>query len=40
VAFLGIDAYRTAFGVRQVRIGPQPVAIGTAQIWYCPTRAD
>jgi len=36
VAFLGIDAYRTAFGVRQVRVGPQPVAIGTAQIWVLP----
>ncbi len=36
VAFLGIDAYRTAFGVRQVRIGLQPDAIGAARIWVLP----
>jgi double-stranded uracil-DNA glycosylase len=36
VAFLGIDAYRTAFGARQVRVGLQPVAIGTARIWVLP----
>jgi len=36
VAFLGIDAYRTAFGVRRVRVGPQPVAIDTAHIWVLP----
>jgi len=36
VALLGIDAYRTAFGVRQVHVGPQPVAIGGAQIWVLP----
>jgi TDG/mug DNA glycosylase family protein len=36
VAFLGIDAYRTAFGVPQVRVGLQPVAIGTARIWVLP----
>ena len=36
VAFLGIDAYRTAFGVRQVRIGLQPDAIGSARIWVLP----
>jgi len=35
-AFLGIDAYRTAFGVRQVRVGSQPVVIGNAQIWVLP----
>ena len=32
VAFLGIDAYRTAFGVRQVHVGPQPVVIGSAHV--------
>lgn len=36
VAFLGIDAYRTAFGVRQVRVGSQPIVIGNAQIWVLP----
>jgi TDG/mug DNA glycosylase family protein len=36
VAFLGIDAYRTAFGVRQVHIGLQPDAIGSARIWVLP----
>jgi len=36
VAFLGIDAYRTAFGVRQVRVGLQPVAIGATRIWVLP----
>jgi double-stranded uracil-DNA glycosylase len=36
VAFLGIDAYRTAFGVRHVRVGLQPVAIGNTQIWVLP----
>jgi TDG/mug DNA glycosylase family protein len=36
VAFLGIDAYRTAFGVRQVRVGSQPIAIGNARIWVLP----
>ena len=36
VAFLGIDAYRTAFGVRQVHVGPQPVVIGSAHVWVLP----
>jgi double-stranded uracil-DNA glycosylase len=36
VAFLGIDAYRTAFGVRQVHVGPQPDATGSARIWVLP----
>ena len=36
VAFLGIDAYRTAFGVRQARGGLQPVTIGTARVWVLP----
>jgi double-stranded uracil-DNA glycosylase len=35
-AFLGIDAYRTAFGVRQVLVGLQPDAIGSARIWVLP----
>ena len=36
VAFLGIDAYRTAFGVRQVHVGSQPIAIGSAHVWVLP----
>jgi TDG/mug DNA glycosylase family protein len=36
VAFLGIDAYRTAFGVRQVRAVSQSIAIGSTQIWVLP----
>jgi TDG/mug DNA glycosylase family protein len=36
VAFLGIDAYRTACGVRQVRVGSQPVVIGSAHVWVLP----
>ena len=36
VTFLGIDAYRTAFGVRQVRVGPQPIVIGSAHVWVLP----
>jgi TDG/mug DNA glycosylase family protein len=36
VAFLGIDAYRSAFGARRVRIGSQALAIGTARIWVLP----
>lgn len=35
-AFLGIDAYRSAYGVRQVRVGPQPSAIGISRVWVLP----
>ncbi len=36
VAFLGIDAYRTAFGVKRVNIGPQAETIGGTQVWVLP----
>jgi TDG/mug DNA glycosylase family protein len=36
VAFLGIDAYRTAFGARRVAVGPQPQRLGGASVWVLP----
>jgi TDG/mug DNA glycosylase family protein len=36
VAFLGVGAYRSAFGRRQARIGPQPERLGPAGIWLLP----
>lgn len=36
LAFLGIEAYRTAFGAKHVKIGPQPESIGTTQLWVLP----
>jgi TDG/mug DNA glycosylase family protein len=36
LAFLGIDAYRSAFGVKHVTIGPQPESIGATQVWVLP----
>jgi len=36
VAFLGIDAYRSAFGVRQLRIGLQPDGMGESAVWVLP----
>ena len=36
VAFLGIEAYRSAFGVRQVSVGPQSASFGNTRIWVLP----
>jgi len=36
VAFLGMLAYRTAFGRPQARIGPQPETMGSARRWLLP----
>lgn len=36
VAFLGIGAYRTAFGRPGAIIGPQPERIGSARVWLLP----
>ncbi|WP_326664752.1 G/U mismatch-specific DNA glycosylase [Streptomyces sp. NBC_00385] len=36
LAVVGITAYRTAFGERQARIGPQQRQIGGARVWALP----
>jgi double-stranded uracil-DNA glycosylase len=36
VAFLGVGAYRTAFGHRTARIGLQPETFGGARVWALP----
>jgi TDG/mug DNA glycosylase family protein len=36
VAFLGVGAYRVAFGHRAARIGPQPETLGGTRIWALP----
>src|SRR4030067_1765055 len=36
VAFLGIDAYRSAFGARHSTVGPQPQRLGSAAVWVLP----
>ncbi len=36
VAFLGVSAYRTAFGRKHAAVGPQPETIGGARIWVLP----
>src|SRR3954467_15309266 len=36
VAFVGISAYRTAFGRPRAKIGPQDETIGGARIWVLP----
>ena len=36
VAFLGMTAYRTAFGRKDAGLGPQPHAIGTSRLWVLP----
>lgn len=36
VVFLGIDAYRMAYGIRQVRVGPQATTIGNSRVWVLP----
>jgi len=36
VAFLGLSAYRTAFGRRRAAVGAQPERLGPAQVWLLP----
>jgi TDG/mug DNA glycosylase family protein len=36
VAILGVTAYRTAFGRRSARIGPQEFALAGARLWILP----
>jgi TDG/mug DNA glycosylase family protein len=36
VVFLGIEAYRIAYGVRRVAIGPQTDTIGRIPVWVLP----
>ncbi|MGW2473340.1 G/U mismatch-specific DNA glycosylase [Streptomyces sp. NPDC001665] len=36
VAVVGITAYRTAFGERRARIGPQERTVGGARVWALP----
>src|SRR5437763_12856195 len=36
VAFLGVGAYRTAFGIPGAKVGPQPDRLGKARVWVLP----
>jgi TDG/mug DNA glycosylase family protein len=36
IAFLGVGAYRAAFGRPQARLGRQPETIGGAEVWVLP----
>src|SRR5687767_14511814 len=36
VAVLGVMAYRTAFGLREAAVGPQPREIAGAEVWVLP----
>jgi TDG/mug DNA glycosylase family protein len=36
VAFLGLGAYRTAFGRGAAEVGPQPERMGRSRIWLLP----
>lgn len=36
VAFVGLGAYRTAFGRPRATVGPQPEALGRARVWLLP----
>jgi TDG/mug DNA glycosylase family protein len=36
VAFLGVGAYRSAFGRPDAATGPQPERLGTAEVWLLP----
>lgn len=36
VAFLGVTAYRTAFGRPKARLGPQPERLGGSGVWVLP----
>jgi TDG/mug DNA glycosylase family protein len=37
IAFLGVGAYRTAFGRPNARLGRQPEALGEAAVWVLPS---
>ena len=37
VAFLGVSAYRTAFGRKQAPLGLQPERVGEAGVWVLPS---
>lgn len=36
VAFLGMEAYKTAFGVKSVRVGEQDTGLEGARVWVLP----
>jgi TDG/mug DNA glycosylase family protein len=36
LAVLGVTAYRSAFGDKSVRVGPQPTTIGDTRVWVLP----
>ena len=36
LAVLGVTAYRSAFGDRHARVGPQPVGLGDTRLWVLP----
>jgi TDG/mug DNA glycosylase family protein len=36
VAFVGITAYRTAFGRPRAKVGPQEESLGGARVWVLP----
>jgi TDG/mug DNA glycosylase family protein len=36
VAFLGVTAYRTAFGRPKAKLGPQPERLGESAVWVLP----
>jgi TDG/mug DNA glycosylase family protein len=36
LAFLGVGAYRTAFGVRDAKLGPQPEMMSESRVWVLP----
>jgi double-stranded uracil-DNA glycosylase len=36
VAIAGVTAYRTSFGVKDARVGPQDAMIGDARLWIVP----
>ena len=36
VAFVGLGAYRTAFGRPRAAVGPQPETVGPARVWLLP----
>jgi double-stranded uracil-DNA glycosylase len=36
VAFLGVGAYRTAFGLPNAEVGPRPQALAASRVWVLP----
>jgi TDG/mug DNA glycosylase family protein len=36
VAFVGVTAYRVAFGLPKARLGGQPTALGPSNVWLLP----